>query len=65
MDSGKVPPLALYVPMVNAIELIRGGYFGESIHTYADVPYVCWFCATETFIGLLLVAYIRRRVKFE
>ena len=55
---------ALYVPMVDAIELIRRGYFGERVHTYANVTYVCYFCATEMFIGLLLVSYIKRRVKF-
>jgi capsular polysaccharide transport system permease protein len=61
----KYRSLALLVPTVDAIELIRGGYFGEGLHTYTNVPYVCWFCSIEMLMGLLLVSYIRRRVKFE
>lgn len=56
---------ALYIPMVNAIELIRGGYFGDWIYTYSNIPFACAFCAAETLIGLLLVSYIRRRIHFE
>lgn len=53
----------LYIPTVHANELIRFGYYGDLIKTYHSVPYLIEFNMVLTFVGLLLVRYVSRKVE--
>jgi len=43
------------VPMVNATEMLRAGYFGPSAITYFDAGYTVFFCACMSLVALMLV----------
>jgi capsular polysaccharide transport system permease protein len=47
--------LALYLPSVNAYEILRYGYFGPRIHFYWDMQYLVLFLLVETAVGLSLL----------
>ncbi len=47
---------ALLVPMVNCVEMLRGGYWGESVQTNYDIFYVSVVCLVLTLAGLILMA---------
>ena len=52
---------ALWVPMVNPIEMIRAGYWGDSSHFHFSIAYISFVCLAMTLIALLLMA--DRRLK--
>ena len=43
------------VPMVNATEMLRAGFFGPATATHYDAAYSVVFCACMTLVALLLV----------
>jgi capsular polysaccharide transport system permease protein len=43
------------VPMVNATEMLRAGYFGPATATYFDAWYLFVFCAGMSLVALLLL----------
>jgi capsular polysaccharide transport system permease protein len=43
------------VPMVNATEMLRAGYFGPNTATYFDTAYTVAFCACMSLVALMLV----------
>jgi capsular polysaccharide transport system permease protein len=45
----------LFVPMVNATEMLRGAYFGPSVRTHYSVPYMLSFSFATLFLGLALL----------
>lgn len=53
--------LVLWVPMTNAIEMIRGGYWGGEVKTYYSIGYMFSVCLLMTFLALVLMA--DRRLK--
>jgi capsular polysaccharide transport system permease protein len=53
---------ALYVPLVHYFEMIRGGYFGESLTVTYDVGYLTAICLILTFGALQMVTVARKRV---
>jgi capsular polysaccharide transport system permease protein len=53
--------VAQWVPMVNAIEMIRAGYWGSGFRFYYDAGYMTVFCLGMTLAALLLMA--DRRLK--
>jgi ABC-2 type transport system permease protein/capsular polysaccharide transport system permease protein len=53
--------VVLWVPMVNAVELIRDGWFGSDFNAHYDVPYLMACNVAMTIIGLSLV----RRIGFD
>ena len=55
----------LLVPMVHGTEMLRHGYFGDSIRTYEDPVYLVLFNTVLTLIGLALVKEAGRRVEPE
>jgi capsular polysaccharide transport system permease protein len=57
--------LALWVPMVNAVELIRDGFFGPVVRTHYDVEYLFLSCMVTTLVGLVLVTDASRRVEMQ
>jgi ABC-type polysaccharide/polyol phosphate export permease len=64
-----LPPEAqrilLWSPMVNAVEMLREGYFGTGIKAMYSVQYLVEVNAALTLLGLLLVRKIRRGLEDE
>jgi capsular polysaccharide transport system permease protein len=54
--------LALYLPMVNAVELLREGYFGSQIEAHYDIPYVAAFSLVMSLIGLAQLRRVSSKV---
>ena len=50
--------IALWVPMVNAVEFIREGWFGSAMHAHYDLGYLATFNVALTLVGLTLVRQI-------
>jgi capsular polysaccharide transport system permease protein len=59
--SGDFQRLALWVPMVTGVELLREGYFGSTIRAHYDIPYMAAVCLLQTLLGLALVYQADRR----
>lgn len=61
-----LPPFAqeiiLYLPMVHGVELVREGYFGSRARAHYDLGYVLPFNLIQSFIALMLVRWVSRRV---
>jgi capsular polysaccharide transport system permease protein len=57
--------LVMLIPFVNTVEMMRAGFFGDSVHTYYNVPYTIAWAAGFTVLGLLLSISVRRRVYVE
>jgi ABC-type polysaccharide/polyol phosphate export permease len=53
--------LALYVPMVNYFEMIRGGYFGGAIDVHYDALYLTIVCLALTFSAMAMLQVTRKR----
>lgn len=51
----KIQHIALYLPMLNALEYLREGWFGSLMHAHYDLAYVTIFNTVLTFTGLSLV----------
>lgn len=50
--------VALWVPMVNAVEIIRDGWFGSDFHAHFDVGYMIACNIALTLMGVSLVRQI-------
>ena len=50
--------IMLWLPMLNALEYLREGWFGTLMRAHYDVPYVLSFNLILTFVGLSLVRQI-------
>lgn len=57
-----VQKYALLIPMVNAVEIIREGYFGGQINAHYDFPYLLCWCLGLTLLALSQVAAISRNL---
>jgi len=57
--------LALLLPMVHGVEMLREGYFGTVVPTYYDVSYMAMFNLSLTFFGLVLLRLAARHVEVE
>ena len=55
--------IVLFIPMVNGVEMLRGGYFGSAVRTHFDVGYLFVVCLVTTLLGLALVREAGRRVE--
>ncbi len=60
----KLQKLVLYLPMVHGVELLRKGYFGNSVPTHYDIPYMASICLVLTLTGLFLVREAGHRIEF-
>ena len=49
---------ALWVPMINAVEYIREGWFGSAMRAHYDLAYLTAFNVGLTRVGLTLVRQI-------
>ena len=61
----KYRPIALLVPFLNCIEMIRGGFFGHDVRVYYNAWYVAGWGIGTTFVGLILLSFVRARVEVE
>jgi ABC-type polysaccharide/polyol phosphate export permease len=50
--------IVVWIPMLNALEYMREGWFGSLMHGHYDIPYVMMLNLGLTFIGLSLVRQI-------
>jgi len=57
--------ILLWSPMVNAVEMIREGYFGTGIEAMYSVQYLIKVNSILTLFGLLLASKIRRSLEDE
>lgn len=57
-----VQEIMLYVPMVNAVELIREGYFGSQVRAHYDIPYLLGWCIGLSLLALAQVAMVGKRI---
>lgn len=61
-----LPPAAqeyvLYVPMVNGVEIVRDGYFGDQIRTHYDLNYLVAFCLALSVMALAQVSIVNREI---
>jgi capsular polysaccharide transport system permease protein len=62
---GKVQQIALYVPPVNAYELIRGGQFGPGVRVHYWLAYETFVCAALFGLGLLLCRNVHKHLVIE
>lgn len=64
-----LPPAAqhyiLYVPMVNGVEIVREGYFGDKVHAHYDPAYMIGCCVALTLLALAQVAVANREITPE
>lgn len=56
---------ALYVPMVNGVELVREGYFGNHIRVHYDLPYLLGCCIALSVLALTQVAVVNQEITPE
>ena len=61
----KYRAIALKVPFLNCIEMLRDGFFGDSVHTYYSAGYVAAWGVVTTFIGLILLRFLRAGVEVD
>jgi capsular polysaccharide transport system permease protein len=55
--------IALLLPFLNVSEMIRGGFFGASVHAHYDIGYTALCGISMTVLGLFLVRGVRDRVE--
>ncbi|WP_161974051.1 ABC transporter permease [Rhizobium deserti] len=57
--------IAALMPMISAVELIRGGYFGDTVTVHYNLVTSFYFCLLVTVAGLFLLKDARRYVEVE
>jgi len=58
----KIQPLALWLPMVNGVELLREGYFGSYAKAHYDIGYMAGASLAMTLVALLQLRRTARSV---
>lgn len=61
----QVQDYLLWVPMVNGVEIVREGYFGNLIRAHYDLPYMLTCCAVLTFAAMTQLLDIARTITPE
>jgi ABC-type polysaccharide/polyol phosphate export permease len=59
----KFQEIALYLPMVHGLEMVREGYFGNVIRTHHDLVYMAFVCSVMSVVGLWLAREATKRVE--
>jgi len=57
--------LVLKLPFVNAMEMIRSGFFGDTYPTYFHAGYAVMSATVMVFAGLVIMQFVRNRVQLE
>lgn len=60
-----VQEVVLWIPVVHGVEMLRSGFFGESVPTHYSITYLSAVNIALLFIGLILVRETGRRVEPE
>lgn len=55
--------IVLLLPMVHGVEMVREGFFGDTVRTHYDTGYMAFCCLVLTLTGLLVVRDAGRRVE--
>ncbi len=55
--------IILLLPMVHGVEMLREGYFGNSVKTHFDISYMAVCCLVLSLLGLFLVRDAARKVE--
>jgi ABC-type polysaccharide/polyol phosphate export permease len=55
----------LLLPMVHGVEMVREGFFGNTVRTHYDMAYMATCCLILTLTGLFLTHDASRRVEAE
>jgi ABC-2 type transport system permease protein/capsular polysaccharide transport system permease protein len=50
--------MAMWIPMLNAVELLRDGWFGSTFHAHYSLAYLIAFNLCLTMVGLSLVRQV-------
>lgn len=53
---------ALYIPMVNGVEIVREGYFGDQIRTHYDLSYLLEVCLALSVMAFAQVTIVNREI---
>lgn len=61
----KVQAMAQLLPMVNGVEMLRGGYFGASVRVHYNLPYMLVSTLIILLVALALVQDAGKRVEPE
>lgn len=57
--------LALALPMVHGVEILREGYFGAAAKSHYDMGYMAFFCLCMTYVGLRYSQVIAREINLS
>jgi capsular polysaccharide transport system permease protein len=57
--------LALLIPTVDCIEILRAGYFGANLRTHYDLPYLLSVNTVLTFVALAAIRRVSMTVEGE
>ncbi|MGY6164149.1 ABC transporter permease [Paraburkholderia strydomiana] len=55
----------MYFPVPNCVELFREGYFGDTFTPHYDIPYTVTVIVILTWLGLVMMRYVSKRVEPE
>jgi capsular polysaccharide transport system permease protein len=58
-----VQPYALLVPMVNAVEMVREGYFGAGVKAHYSITYLFAVSSVMMLAGLLVARHLARKLE--
>lgn len=61
--SPSLREFVLLLPMVHGVEILREGYFGNTVKTHFDVGYMATACLVLTLVGLYLVRDAGQKVE--
>ncbi len=61
----RLQSIALWVPTVHCVELLRQGIFGRAYHGHYDLGFVFTVCLAVLVPGLYLVRYVQSQVEGE
>lgn len=61
----RVQSFVLMLPMVHGLEMIRGGYFGSSVHTHYSIVFMVIANIVLTYVGLSATAKLSREITPE
>jgi capsular polysaccharide transport system permease protein len=61
----KLQKFAMFIPSVDAYEIIRAGQFGPSVRTHFDLPYLAFACLILISVGLVLARTVRTYIEVE
>jgi capsular polysaccharide transport system permease protein len=57
--------LALFLPSVNAYELVRAGQFGTDVRVHYDLGYLNFVCLGMVAVGMIMCRHVRHYIVIE